>query len=292
MTDDQLASGGKQLVDSRHPSSAGVSFEPPLTIHCEDIHERHLRLASLVGEVVIPRLLALNSNVISEAKAIAHPGEPEIARLSWLVVGPDNSDALDYLLSLRELGLSLDKLHVELLEPTARYLGELWDADKVDFVDVTIGLNRLQRLVHHFARLDDVMPYDDKRRALIVTAPGEQHILGNTIVQRFLRAAGWYVCNVQGLEVDDLRGLVANEWFGVVGISVSTEQQIGGLSDLVVAIREASLNKHVGVMVGGPVFTHSPERALEFGADGTAVNAPAAVLLAKKLLVRSISSEG
>jgi MerR family transcriptional regulator, light-induced transcriptional regulator len=97
---------------------------------------------------------------------------------------------------------------------------------------------------------------------------------------------------VQGLDADDLRGLVANEWFGVVGISVSTEQQIGGLSDLVVAIREASLNKHVGVMVGGPVFTHSPERALEFGADGTAVNAPAAVLLAKKLLVRSISSEG
>jgi methanogenic corrinoid protein MtbC1 len=195
-------------------------------------------------------------------------------------------------MSLRERGLSLDELHIELLEPTARYLGALWDEDKVDFVDVTIGLNRLQRLVHYFAGLDDVMPYDDKRRALIVAAPGEQHILGNTIVQRFLRAAGWYVCSAQAVQVDDLLRMVAQEWFGVIGISLSTEGQIGGLTELMVAIREASLNRSVGVMVGGPAFTHRPELALEVGADGTAVNAPAAVMLAKKLLVRSISPEG
>ena len=54
--------------------------------------------------------------------------------------------------------------------------------EKSVFLDVTTGLNRLQRLVDDFAGLDDIPPYDKKRRALIVTTPDEQHIFGSTIV--------------------------------------------------------------------------------------------------------------
>jgi methanogenic corrinoid protein MtbC1 len=39
----------------------------------------------------------------------------------------------------------------------------------------------------------------------------------------------------------------------------------------------------IGVMVGGPVFTANPALAREVGADGTAANAPTAVLMAQKL---------
>ena len=78
---------------------------------------------------------------------------------------------------------------MELLEPTARHLGELWQEDTIDFVDVTLGVSKLQRLVHVFAGLDHVAPYDDKRKVLLASAPGDQHSLGNSMVQKFFRAA-------------------------------------------------------------------------------------------------------
>jgi methanogenic corrinoid protein MtbC1 len=178
---------------------------------------------------------------------------------------------------------------MELLEPAARYLGELWENDRLDFLDVTIGVTKLQRIVHYFAGLDEIPPYDDRRRALIVTTPGEQHSFGNAMVQKFLRAGGWYVCACPAADIEEICTLVNQNWFGVVGFSLSADRHINGLAKSISEVRRKSLNKTVGIMVGGPAFSGKPERAAEVGADGTAVNAPAAVILAKKLLISSIA---
>jgi methylmalonyl-CoA mutase cobalamin-binding subunit len=162
--------------------------------------------------------------------------------------------------------------------------------EKSVFLDVTTGLNRLQRLVDDFAGLDDIPPYDKKRRALIVTTPDEQHIFGNTIVQRVFRAGGWYVGSGPVATIEDASAIVSREWFRIVGFSLAADKHMGSLARSVSAVREASQNRTVGLMVGGPAFTDRPDRAIEVGADGTAVNAPAAVILAKKLLVPSLST--
>jgi MerR family transcriptional regulator, light-induced transcriptional regulator len=293
MTDGRLASniGGK--LSRAVPHGFRVEFEPPIKIEIDDSAEREERLASLVAEKVVPRLLAIHDAISYTAFADAvHAGEQEVAELSRLVLGPDNGDALNYVMALRDAGLSLDKLYLELLEPTARHLGELWDMDKVDFLDVSIGLIRLQRLVRMFAGLDDIAPYDDKCRALIITTPDEQHVFGSSIVQRFFRAGGWHVCNGPVATIEDVSRMVSQEWFGVVGFSLAAEKHLDSLARSIAAVRKMSLNRSVGILVGGPAFTAHPERAVAVGADGTAANAPAAVVLAKKLLVPSLVSPG
>jgi MerR family transcriptional regulator, light-induced transcriptional regulator len=265
-----------------------IVFEPPISVVSEIADDSDDRLAQLICDKIIPRLLALH-NGLGAGDSAVHPGQAEIAELARLVVGPENSDAMDYILGLRDRGLSLDMLHLELLEPAARYLGELWDEDDLDFLDVAIGVTRLQHLVHMFAGLDEIAPYDDKRRALIVTTPGESHSFGNMMVQKFLRAGGWYVCACPGAEIEQISAIVAQEWIGVIGFSMSADNHIDSLASSVAAARAASMNPNVGVMVGGPAFARNPQLAVEIGADGTAANAPAAVVLAKKLLVRSIT---
>ena len=42
-------------------------------------------------------------------------------------------------------------------------------------------------------------------------------------------------------------------------------------------------------MVGGSAVARHPEWVVEVGADGTAANGPAAVILAKKLLAESLA---
>jgi methanogenic corrinoid protein MtbC1 len=267
----------------------GVRVEPPIPLDVEDVREREVRLAALAAEEVIPRLLAIHNQIIVPVDHDRlHAGSIEIEELSRLVLRPDGPEALDYIQLLRDRGLSLDQLHEELLEPTARHLGELWEADRIDFVDVAVGVSKLQRMVHYFARLDAIPPYDDRLKALITTTPGDSHSFGNAIVQKFLRASGWHVCACSAPGPDELASLVADEWFGVVGFSVSADQHLDALASAIRRVREVSLNRTIGIMVGGPCFESHDERVSMVGADGTARNGPAAAILAKKLLVRSL----
>jgi MerR family transcriptional regulator, light-induced transcriptional regulator len=267
-----------------------IGCQPPFPFLCEDNEERHVRLAELIADKVIPRLLTLHNGISADSGRMAHAGDAEIAELTRLVLGPDNSDASDYILGLKNAGLSLDVLHAELLEPTARHLGELWNQDEVDFIDVTIGVSRLQRLVHIFEDLDEIPSYGDKRRVLIMATPGEKHSFGTVVVQNCLRAGGWHVCSCDSSQIGDIAAVVAREWFGVVGFSLAAECNMGTLAEVIRRVRASSLNKSLGVMVGGPAFMDHPERVAEVGADATAVNGAAAVIVAKKLLVASLAN--
>lgn len=252
---------------------------------------RETILADVITTTILPTLLSQNNGVLTPSDFDVHPGKNDIQRLSDLILGPDNADALEYIYVLRDRGISLDSLHLELLEPTARHLGELWDNDQINFFDVTVGILRLQRIVHHFSDLDRIEPYDEKRRALIMVAPGEDHSFGNQIVQKFMRAAGWSVLTLAGAERDQLLDIVAREWLAVIGISISGHTHIDALKKTITALRIQSLNPHIGIMIGGPMVVAKPELVEQIGADGTASNAASAVVLAKKLLAQGLAAE-
>jgi methanogenic corrinoid protein MtbC1 len=267
-----------------------VNFLPPMDVTIDVPEFRYAKLRRIVAEHVVPRLLALhNQAAANDDEPPLLPATSDIDQLAMLVLGPDNGEAFDFMLALKERGISLDSLHIELLEPTARHLGELWNEDRIDFVDVTLGVARLQRLVHVFEGLDQVPDYDEKRRLLLACAPGEQHSLGSTIVQKFLRAAGWHVCTLATPRMEDAADLAAREWFGVVGFSLGSDQNRDGLAAAISRVRDLSLNRRIGIMVGGSAIGRHPEWVTEVGADGTAANGPAAAILAKKLLAASLS---
>lgn len=269
------------------PGGSGDGFLPPLEVALDLPDFRYAKLHKIVAEHVLPHLVALHDPASGAAPAVP-VRTSEIANLAQLLLGPDNDDAVNYILKLKDGGVSLDDLHAELLEPAARRLGELWEDDTVDFVDVTIGVSRLQRLVHVFEGLDQVPGYDDKRRVLLACAPGEQHSLGSTIVQKFLRSAGWHVWTCASPRIDEPADLVSREWFGVVGFSLSADTHVEALAAAIARLRAVSLNPRIGVMVGGSAVTRDPAIVARLGADGTAANGPATVLLAKKLLAAAL----
>lgn len=260
---------------------------PPLQVTIDLPDFRYAKLSRIVAEHVLPQLVALH---VPQVAAPPTPVLPrgEITELARLVLGPDNEDAANYLLRLKDGGVSLDDLHAELLEPTARLLGDLWNEDKADFVDVTIGVSRLQRLVHVFEGLGQIPDYDEKRRVLLAAAPGEQHSLGSTIVQKFLRAGGWHVWSCASPDIGEPADIVSKEWFAVVGFSLGSDVHVPSLTEAIGCVRARSLNPKVGIMIGGSAVTRDPGLVAMVGADGTAANGPAAVILAKKLLAAAL----
>jgi methanogenic corrinoid protein MtbC1 len=174
--------------------------------------------------------------------------------------------------SVRQRGVSLDGICLNLLAPAAQELGLLWEEDECDFMQVTVGLCRLHQVLRelspHF-NIDGIEASADKR-VLLASMPGEQHIFGISLVAQYLRRAGWDVWQEYPTCGADILEIMRNNSFTVVGLSVGVDSRLDEVEVLIQAIRHCSKNRAVGVLVGGPVLVARPEIANSIGADATA----------------------
>lgn len=256
------------------------NFMAPEVFGRDDVAERHDRLAKVVSHQIVPRLRSLHRTAPEIANLIS---AEEIDQFAHLVLSPDIRTAEAFVSLLRDRGLSMDLLFEELLAPTARHLGEMWDHDECDFVDVTLGLGRLQRLLATFNCTHQDPILMDCRSILMTPMPGDQHSFGLSMVEKFLRAGGWRVRAERVSSVAELTNLVRKEWFAIVGVATGFSQHLDELANMIRQLRENSCNQAIGVLVGGPLFVADPKLARQVGADGTALNAPLAVLAAQKM---------
>ena len=65
--------------------------------------------------------------------------------------------------------------------------------------------------------------------------------------------------------------------------------QIDNAGNAIAAVRKASVNPRVGILVGGPLFNNHPELATELGADAVAVDGSLAPDIAVKLVETRVS---
>jgi MerR family transcriptional regulator, light-induced transcriptional regulator len=291
MSEGEGLDGGSWPADQ-----AGAPFEfneiRRLTSPVRRIEVDRLRraLERVVKREVIPQLIladkgALNAEpVAAERNATAE----EVDAFQVLVIHRNASDCVAFVDALKSGGLSLRSIYLGLFAPVAKQLGTKWDNDELSFVDVTLAMNKLQSLVHDFAEPSDIPdPLDAAHRIVLASSPDEQHALGMLIVSELFRMKGWDVSGGPGLAVGkDLRAMVSDNWYGVVGLSAGTEEKARQLKSEIDAIRRSSCNKTISVLVGGPGFLDHPEISQEIGADGVAGDADDAIVKAEGMLHR------
>lgn len=285
----QLARVAIPAIDRRALENLENHFVSQDVYRRDDLAQRQARLARVVSGSIIPRLLLLHSQFLPEAPPIEHvvealaPAQSDVTGLAHILLGDDLEAAVAYVLVLRDRGLSMETLLVELLEPAARHLGELWDNDECDFIDVTLGVARLQKLLATFNGSYLLPELGSRRHVLMAMTPGDQHYFGAAMVERFLQAAGWTVETAFEHNAGQIAGMARAQWFAVAGLTGGSERSLPAMAETIKQIREQSRNQMIGIMVGGPMFTANPALALEVGADDTAADAPTAVLVAQKL---------
>lgn len=285
----RAAAAAIPAIDRQSLQQLETHFIAPEIYRRDDLAVRQGRLAQLISSRVIPQLLRLHGDVLPDAPSVEvlvealAPDSADITGLADIILGSDLEAAVSYVTVLRERGLSMDSLFIELLEPTARHLGEMWDHDECDFVDVTLGVARLQKLLAAFNNSHTEPALDSRRAVLMAMTPGDQHFFGVTMVERFLLASGWKVQTETSATMQDIANAAQGRWFAVAGLTAGSTEMMEPLAATIRLIRQTSANPRIGIMVGGPLFTANPALALEVGADETASNAPAAVLVAQKL---------
>lgn len=290
MTPDGRAEG---MIRSHGPHTTPLLHDTSAqdrSAHDRSAHDRgpascNQSMASLIADEIIPRLIAAHR---AEAGATCADGGIILnpAHLADLAVHSETRLLADLSEAAMAEGLGFDSLMLDVMAPAARILGERWEDDRADFIEVTLGLWRLQELVHELASRrcgieGEVM---HERRILCAVAPGDDHSFGSLLLEEMFRRAGWTCTGLRGASRSQLLRQVSEGWFEIIALTVSVESNSATLTDLVADLRAASCNPGVSIMVGGPVFNDHASLADQIGADATASNARAALHQAELLV--------
>jgi len=259
---------------------------------------RMLQLARTIEEEIIPRLMLAHR---ATASPLLRPSgnhyaisSDDVKHFAKLVLSHEEDAAFATIRSLNALDVPIDKIYLDLLAPTARYLGELWDEDLCNFTDVTVGLGRLQRVLRELSPAlgRSVEHPPQGRRVLLLPSPGEQHTFGLVMVAEFFRRGGWDVTGGAWVAGVDAASLVSAEWFDVIGFSLGAELHLQALADCIDAVRHATCNRDLKILVGGPLFGVHPEFVGRVGADGMTIDGREAPSLAENLIAGNTPKHG
>ncbi len=142
------------------------------------------------------------------ADAAVDPFSDRVARLATMALGGNRSSEIHDYLAAQTLSHARKST---LLAEAARRIGEGWVCDNLNFVEVTIAVGRLQSA---FLRLSQAafghFPARCESSALIMSAPGEEHVFGLMLVEELFRASGW--CTTLAI-ADDVAG--CRRWLSV-----------------------------------------------------------------------------
>lgn len=281
--DGNAAAGFPPAIDDLLRTDTG---EPPA-----DESLRAVLLAKAVEYEIIPRLM-LAHRVPQECAAFPVAGNqrvsPEdVAVFAELVLHEDDAAISACVVALRDRGVPVESIFMDLLAPVARHLGEMWERDLCSFTEVTVGLGRLQQVLREnsaaFAQFNGSTSTLEGRRLLLMPCPGEQHTFGLSLVGEIFHRAGWDVVT-NFLSSQAAPSMVEKDWYDVVGFSLGCETGIERLSDVMTQVRKKSKNPRVSIIAGGAIFGLHPEYGQRIPADAIVTDGPRAPALAEKLV--------
>ena len=221
--------------------------------------------ARLVGRSVVP-VRQINDGLLRDmVVAVASPN-------------PTAFDALRP--EIRRARLTDADLVDRYFPAVARQLGTDWYEDRSGWVDVSIGMARLQALVHQIGRdwSSNSTAMQTTSSALLVLPDGEQHSFGVQVLAGQLRRQGVSVHLQIGARPEGLRALLKQHRYDCAMISVACDDRLDFCRRIVASLKAGS-NGAMLVAVGGAILERPLDIRALTGADMVAED-PVRVLAA------------
>ena len=241
----------------------------------------------LIGGPTRLRLVAKPDAPKQPARAGALPalGTSQWSELAYAAT--DSQDAtLKLLRAWLDQGRSWPDIYLHGISPTAQLMGDWWAADHMDFASMSMGVVRLQTAMYALSPefLAGARPVQGAPRRLLLVNAASQHSLGSVMVAEFFRLAGWQVQAAHAPSAPELSLALQSDWFDVLGVGISMEQQVPEVQRALSGVRQRSANPGIKIMLGGPLMQQRPDLVRVLGADFSADAADEAVHLAERWL--------
>lgn len=201
-------------------------------------------------------------------KAAITPRETLVTGLIAASLSGSRSAFAEFLAELKRARISLPALADVYIPLAAQRMGDAWLDDELSWLDVTIGVGRLQSLLREIgsAWVADQAGDTGHGTVLLIVPEREQHTLGPMVATGQMRRYGVSVCIRIAPGFNELRSLMAARHFDGVMISMATKEKIEPVAKTVRFLKSV-MTQPTPIIVGGAVMSKVEDLASCTGAD-------------------------
>lgn len=218
--------------------------------------------AALVPSAQMGEKIGIERGAVTAVRSAPLP-EEFVPFLTHLTEG-DFDGALAWLKPWRHPRGAIDDMMAEILAHAARCLGQQWADDELCFAEVSLGIVILQQILLVLEWHSSLVPKTGRRMLLMAS---EGHCFGIRLLGARFRQAGWDCRCESAMSEQMMLQRAAEARFDVIGISIHNAEGEGRATALVAALRAASMERGVRILLGGSQFKDRPEAVLALGSD-------------------------
>lgn len=215
-----MSSAGKSRFDSREHVSA---------LATEVLHQVARRAVQIRKardkQAILAAAIALSTGSEEEASAALEALDDPLQGLDWFLS--------------------------ERLGPIAKEIGTLWNADKISFLEATVGASRIYSYLRYRRRPTHRIEHGLHKSATFALVPGDMHTLGISAATDVFRARGWDITLLIGHSHDELSAQFEASKDLIFGFSAGSSHSLAALGRLVVALTVA--RPEAVVLVSGQI---------------------------------------
>jgi methanogenic corrinoid protein MtbC1 len=216
--------------------------------------------------------------------AMAVDGWPQAQAFEAALLSGNQYEALAIVKERLAHGANLPDIERHVIQPALYGIGEKWQANQVSVAQEHLATAIAQSVMTSCLLLSPP-PVPVGKRVLLACVEGNQHALGLRMVADAFQLGGWQV-QYLGANVPTVSLVQQTVSWGadLVALSVSLPQQLRFVRDVVAAFKDKLGSTRPAVIVGGLTINRFSTLAGLVGADGSARDAQAAVLAARRLV--------
>ena len=201
-------------------------------------------------------------------KSVMEPREQLITGLIAASLSGTKAAFSGLLTEVKRARISLAALSDVYIPIAARRMGQAWADDEMSWIDVTIGVGRMQSPLREIgtAWVADQAGDTGHGTVMLIVPDREQHTLGPMVATGQLRRYGVSVCLRIAPSFNELRSLMAARHFDGVMISVATKEKLESVTKTVQFLK-TTMGSPTPIVVGGAVMSKVEDPASCTGAD-------------------------
>lgn len=237
-------------------------------------------VSSLAREVV--RRLAFRMPRHENAADL--PTQSEIDLLCAALLSADDTAADQFILAARRDGVDVGAISRGYVAGAARKLGQMWDDDRISFVDVTLACGKLYGIIRGLRHVlaPQIIQGRETRPALFALVPGETHTLGIEIATDHFRRDGWDVDMLMGLDHDAMVSEADLRHYEAIVLVANSDRMLEPLTRLSLALRITQPLAHI--IVAGGILDHHPDILHLVGAEAVMADLDTAIATLRDVL--------
>lgn len=222
--------------------------------------------------------------IVEDARLIDTPHAALQQQYLAALLATRRGEAMRLILEALQAGTTIESIYLEVLQPTLRRLGDMWQAGEISVAEehycsaaTHVVISQLQpHLLSSHASV----------KTVVAACVGEElHELGLRMVAGLFERSGWNTVYLgPNTPADSIAKAVVANQAQVLAVSVTLTRHLFSLSDVVRLVRSSAGCEHVKLLVGGHPFHVDPLLWKRVGADATAWDAKEAVGITERLI--------